>query len=215
MSPGPAPEPEFWVLDAVAVPHSAAPTLSFRMRVRESSGRPVYTIALIAQIQLEASERTHDAASRERLLDVFGEPERWGDTARGVLWARPEVLVPSFTGSTQFELQVVCSTDLELATTRYLDAVPDGNAPLSFHFSGSVIYEEGDDRIQLARVPWHVSAQFRLPVETWRKACGDGGLVRVSGETFHDLRRYAGERGLHTEDAAIVDLLSGARTEAG
>ena len=39
--------------------------------------------------------------------------------------------------------------------------------------------------------------------------------MRVGGETFQDLRRYAGERGLHTEDAAIADLLSGARTEAG
>ena len=215
MSAGPAPEPEFWVLDAVAVPHSAAPTLSFRMRVRESSDRPVYTIALTAQIQLEASERPHDAATKARLLDVFGEPERWGDTARGVLWARPEVLVPSFTGSTQFELQVVCSTDLELATTRYLEAVPDGHAPLAFHFSGSVIYEEGADRIQVSRVPWHVSAQFRLPLETWRRACGDGGLVRVGGDTFLELRRYANERGLHTEDAAIVDLLQSARAEAG
>ena len=82
MSAGPAPEPEFWVLDAVAVPHSAAPTLSFRMRVRESSERPVYTIALTAQIQLEASERPHDAATKARLLDVFGEPERWGDTVK-------------------------------------------------------------------------------------------------------------------------------------
>ncbi len=215
MSAGPAPEPEFWVLDAVAVPHSAAPTLSFRMRVRESSERPVYTIALTAQIQLEAAERPHDAATKARLLDVFGEPERWGDTARGVLWARPELLVPSFTGSTQFELQVVCSTDLELATTRYLEAVPDGDAPLAFHFSGSVIYEEGGDRIQVSRVPWHVTAQFRLPLETWRKACGDGGLVRVGGDTFLELRRYASERGLHTEDAAIEDLLAAARAEAG
>ena len=91
-----APEPEFWVLDAVAIPHAAEPTLSFRMRVSEGSDRDVYTIALKAQIQLEASERPHSEESRERLRDVFGEPERWNDTARGVLWTCRDVLVPSF-----------------------------------------------------------------------------------------------------------------------
>ena len=210
----PAPEPEFWVLDAVAIPHTAEPTISFRMRVREGSEREVYTIALKAQIQLEASERPHSEESRERLRDVFGEPERWNDTARGVLWTCRDVLVPSFRGSTKFELQVPCSTDLELATTRYFDAVPDGHAPLAFHFSGSIIYADGPDRMQVARVPWHVMAQYRLPVEVWRAAAGDGGLVRLSGETFAGLRDYAAGQGLLSSDAAVSDLLESARTEA-
>ena len=211
---GVAPEPEFWVLDAVAIPHAAEPTLSFHMRVRESSERDIYTIALKAQIHLEASERPHSEESRERLQDVFGEPERWNDTARGLLWTCRDVLVPSFRGSTKFELQVPCSTDLELATTRYFDAVPDGHAPLAFHFSGSVIYADGPDRMQVTRVPWHVMAQYRLPVEVWRSAAGSGGLVRVGGDTFAELRDYATERGLLSSDAAVADLLAAARAEA-
>ena len=113
-----------------------------------------------------------------------------GTTPRaGVLWTCRDVLVPSFRGSTKFELQVPCSTDLELATTRYFDAVPDGHAPLAFHFSGSIIYADGPDRMQVARVPWHVTAQYRLPVEVWRAAAGDGGLVRLGGDTFAELAR--------------------------
>ena len=50
----------------------------------------------------------------------------------------------------------------------------------------------------------------------WRRGArtsgATGGLVRgAAGRRSHDLRRYAGERGLHTVDAAIVDLLAGAR----
>ncbi|MGH2741788.1 MAG: DUF6084 family protein [Thermoleophilaceae bacterium] len=206
------PDPEFWVLDARPVPHSAAPTLSFRMRVRDRSERDIYTIALVAQINLDLIERPHEDGTRERLRDVFGEPERWGDTGRGVLWAKREVLVPSFTGSTSFELQVPCNSDLELATTRYLEALPDGEAPFSFHFSGSIVYAGDEDRLQLARVPWHVTAQFRLPVDTWRRAVGgSGGLVRVGDETFEALRRHRIEQGLYSLDAAVADLLKAVR----
>ena len=107
-----------------------------------------------------------------------------------------------------------CSTDLELATTRYFDAVPDGHAPLAFHFSGSIIYADAPDRMQVARVPWHATAQYRLPVEVWRAAAGDGGLVRLSGETFAGLREHASERALLSSDAAVADLLAATRTEA-
>jgi hypothetical protein len=211
----PLPEPEFWVLDCVAVPHAAAPTLSFKLRVKDGSGLEVYTIALAAHIHLEASSRPHDKETRESLQDVFGEPERWNDTARSVIWAKRDVLAPSFTGSTSFELELPCSTDLELATMRYLDAVPDGEVPLAFHFSGSIFYRGRHDRMQLTMVPWHTTAQFRLPIETWRKAVGDrGGLVRVTDETFEALKRYRTDRGLPSLGGAVSDLIAGARVEA-
>jgi hypothetical protein len=209
------PEPEFWVLDARAVAHAAAPTLAFRMRIKDGSERDVYTVALTVQIHLEPVQRAHDDETRERLSDVFGEPERWGDTASRVMWAKHDVLVRSFTGTTEFELDVPCSSDLELATTRWFQAVPDGVAPLTFHFNGSVFYRDEHDRLQLTQVPWHSEAQFRLPLETWRKAVADrGGLVRLQDDTFETLRRYRIARGVHSLDAAVADLLEGARLEA-
>lgn len=209
MRAAPLPEPEFWVLDCVPVPHTAAPTLSFKLRVKDGSGLEVYTVALTAQIHLEASSRAHAHDVRQGLQDVFGEPERWNDTARSVIWAKRDVLVPSFTGSTSFELELPCSTDLELATTRYFEAVEDGEAPLAFHFSGSVFYRAEHDRMQLTMVPWHSTAQFRLPLATWRKAVGErGGLVRVSGEAFAELKQFQHERGLPSLGAAVSELVA-------
>jgi hypothetical protein len=193
----------------------AAPTLSFKLRVKDASELEVYTVALTAQIHLEASSRPHERETREGLQDVFGEPERWNDTARSVIWAKRYVLVPSFTGSTSFELELPCSTDLELATTRYFEGVEGGEAPLAFHFSGSIFYRGQHDRMQLTMVPWHSTAQFRLPLETWRKAVGDrGGLVRVTDETFEALRRYRLDRGLPSLGSAVADLADRARVEA-
>jgi hypothetical protein len=214
MSAVPLREPEIAVLGVSAVPHAAAPTLTFALEISDDSGLEIYTIALTAQLHVEARERAHDDETRQRLADVFGGAERWGDTARGVLWATREVLVPSFTGTCAFELQVPCSADLELATTRYLQAVPDGLVPLAIHFSGSVLYRGADDRLQVTQVPWHATARYALPLAAWRAAVGDrGGLVRVSDGTFDALRRYRLDRGLHSLDDAVAELLDAARAE--
>jgi hypothetical protein len=208
----PLPEPEFWVLGCEPVPHAAAPTLAFRLRVRDRSELEIYAAALSIQIHLEPIQREHTDVVRERLGDVFGEPERWGDTARAVMWARQDVLVRSFSGSTSFELTVPCSSDLELATARWFEAVDDGDAPLTLHFSGSVFYRAEGDRLQVTLVPWTAEAQFRLPVATWKAAVGDrGGLARLGGDTFEALRRHRLEHGLPTLDAAVADLLESAR----
>lgn len=206
-------EPQLRVVGADAIKHAASPTIAFHLAIRELSQREVYTVALTAQIQIEPVQRQHDAETRERLVDVFGEPERWGDTARGVLWARQEALVPSFTGQTDFDLVVPCSTDLELATTRYFEAVGDGVVPLQFHFSGSILYRGDEDRLQLVRVPWHLVARYQFPVETWREAAPEGGgLVRLDADTFEALRRHRHERALPSLDATVADLLA-ARVE--
>ena len=43
--------------------------------------------------------------------------------------------------------------------------------------------------MQLTRVPWHATAQFRLPVETWRTAVGaTAGSCACRGDTFEALR---------------------------
>lgn len=210
------PELEFWVLDAQPVPHAAAPVLAFRLRARDRSEREIYTAALSVQIQIEAAQRPHDEVTRERLFELFGEPERWGDTARGVLWTREEVLLPSFTGSVTHDLHVPLSSDAELASFKYFNALPDGEVPLSFHFSGTVFYAGEQDRMQLTQVSWSAEAQFRLPIETWRRTIEEhhppGGYVHLSDETLEALRQLREERGFMSLDAVLADLAMGART---
>ena len=44
----------------------------------------------------------------------------------------------------------------------------DGDVPLTFHFSGNVLYRGEGGRLQIVQVPWESSAAFALPVTTWR-----------------------------------------------
>ncbi len=96
--------PEFAVLGVEVVEDAAAPTLRFRLGVSEPSQREIFTIALTAQINVEPARRDHDAATRERLVDLFGEPERWPATTHPFLWAQATTLVPTFTGAGMFTL---------------------------------------------------------------------------------------------------------------
>ena len=64
------------------VDHAAAPTLSFTLEIDDRSGREVFAVALTIQIQLEPIKRKYDDATRERLVELFGEPGRWATTAR-------------------------------------------------------------------------------------------------------------------------------------
>ena len=107
----------------------------------DPTGREVYTIALSTQIQIDPARRAYDDATRERLVELFGAPERWGATTHSVpLGARRRRSCPSFTGATSFALDVPCTYDLEVAATKYFYSLPDGEVPLTFHFNGTVLY---------------------------------------------------------------------------
>jgi Family of unknown function (DUF6084) len=146
--------PEFAVLGVEVVEDAVAPTLRFRLGVSEPSEREIFTIALTAQINVEPARRDHDEATRERLVDLFGEPERWPATTHPFLWTNATTLVPSFTGAGMFTLPVPATFDLEVAATRYFHSLPDGEAPLAFHFSGSILLRGEDGRVQIVSVPW-------------------------------------------------------------
>ena len=57
---------------------------------------------------------------------------------------------------------------MEVASSKYLYGLSDGEVPLAFNFNGTVHYRGDDGRLQLSLVPWSCSAEFRLPVATWR-----------------------------------------------
>jgi hypothetical protein len=206
-----APDPDFEVLSASPIEHAAAPTVGFRVRASDDSGRRVFTIAVTAMITVEPSKRPYDPASRERLVELFGEPERWASTTTNFRWAQAESLVPAFTGSTEFELVVACSYDLELAAAKYFHGLEDGVAPLRFHFNGTVFYEADDGRMQIVQIPWDRSPRFRMPIEVWRRTIDAAypyrAWVPVHTETLARLQRRKSEHGLPNFDAVIGELL--------
>lgn len=210
------PAPEFSVVGVAHQPHAATPTLRFTLEVTEPSDFQVYAIALSTQVNIDPARRAYDDATREKLVELFGAPERWPATTRSFVWAMVDVLVPSFTESTTFELPVSCTYDLEVAATHYFDALPDGEVPLSMHFSGRVMYVDADRRLQITQVPWTCMAQYAMPVSVWRAMIAHhfphSGFIRLHDDTLAQLASEKARRGLPTFDAVVNDLL-GARSE--
>jgi len=215
-SPVPAlPEPEFAVIGVRAVRYAAAPALTLDLQVSEPSGRPVYMIALTIQLMIEPARRSYDEATRARLVELFGAPERWAVTTRSLVWARLDVLVPAFTGTTTVTVPVACSYDLELAASKYLYSLPDGEAPLALHFNGTIYYPGDDGGLQMVLVPWNKSIDFRMPVSVWRETIEhyypNTGWVALRSQTLEALQREKLDRGLATLDACMEALLKEAR----
>jgi hypothetical protein len=205
-----APALELEVLGAEPALHVASPALHFRLRAREPAQREVYMVALSTQVHIDPGLRGHDAATRELLVDLFGSPERWAATTTSVVWARVETLLPSFTSEAEFTLVMPCTYDLEVASAKYLDSLPDGDVPLSFHFSGRIFYRGEDGRLQIVLTPW-TSAVYRMPVAVWRRMIDQhypgGGFIRLQDDTLRALAGHKARQGFPTFDAAIADLL--------
>ena len=203
--------PEFAVQDVTWIRDAAAPTLSFALGVTEASGREVFTIALTAQINIDPARRQYDAETRAELVELFGAPERWASTTKSFVWAQVSALVPSFTDETTFTVQVPCTYDLELAASKYLYAVPDGEVPLSFHFTGSVLHRGDGGQLQIVLIPWTCSADWRMPVAVWREMMEhhypSAAWVRLHPETMASLSRYKAREGLPSYDACVAELL--------
>ena len=209
-APGP-PAPEFSILGVEAIPHSAAPNLVFTGHVSETSGREVYAIALTTQVMIDPARRSYDEATRERLVELFGEPERWGATTHSFLWAELSTMVSSFTGATTFRLPMQCNYDLEIAATKYIHSVPGGEVPLSFHFTGTIFYRGDADRLQIVKVPWDCTVRFGMPAAVWREMIEEhypnGGWVRLSDETLERLGQRKAAGAHPSFDATVAALL--------
>jgi hypothetical protein len=205
------PEMTFEVLGAAHEPFAAQPTLRFELSASEPSDRPIYAISLTAQINFDPARRAYDDKTREDLFELFGSPERWPSTTRSFLWCHATTLVHSFTGATTFAMQVPCTADLEVVASRYIEALPDGDVPLSFHFTGRVLYAGAERQVQVVHLAWSTSAQFRMPVKVWKDMIkhhhGESRFALLHDDTLHDLLKYKRERGLHSLDACVLDLL--------
>jgi Family of unknown function (DUF6084) len=164
------PDLQFKIESAESVPFAAVPMLAFRLCVENGSlGTSIHSIALHAQIQIEAPRRRYSAGEQERLLDLFGEPERWGQTLRPMLWTHADVTVPAFSESAALDLHVPCSFDFNLAATKYFHGLSDGDIPLIFLFSGSCFYVGVSGGLEIAPIPWSKETRFRLPARVWRE----------------------------------------------
>ena len=191
--------------------HAAAPTLLFDLRVQETTGAKVHALVLRTQLRIEPTKRRYSDEEAVRLHDLFGERPRWADTQRAMQLAAVDVALPGFTGLKDVALPVPFTYDLELASTRYLHALGDGDAPLLLLFSGTVFYAGGANGLQVAQVPWDREVSVRLPAATWREMMDlyfpDSAWLRLRTATVDALGRFKSREALATWDETLERLL--------
>jgi len=198
------------VIGAHPEAYAAVPTLMLRLAVTEPSDDPIHAIALRAQIQIEPQRRRYTKVEESRLLELFGEQPQWGESLRPFLWTHATAMLAGFTGRTEVELPVACSYDFDVAAAKYLHALGDGEIPLVVMFSGTV-FARRNGVVSVQPVPWHVEANYRLPVTVWRDMMDlyfpNSGWIRLRRETIDVLTRFKAERAIPSWDDAFELLL--------
>lgn len=202
-------ELSFTVLDSYPLPYALSPSLGIKLRARETTGARVHTIALRAQVQIEPQKRRYTEAESSALVDLFGTLDRYGDTLKPMLWTHVSTMVLGFSGEKEFELQIPCSYDFEVAANKYLNALENGEIPMILLFSGTV-YTEGERGIAAELMSWSCEARHRLPVPVWRATMDahfpNSAWIRIDRDVFAELDRFRVSESIPTWDATIVRL---------
>ena len=207
------PDLSFAVEGAEAVAYSATPLLAFKLRITNADpNEAVQSVALRCQLQIEATHRKYGAQEQERLLDLFGAPERWSRTLRAMLWTHASINVPPFQGDIVVDLPVACTFDFNVAAAKYFAGLDDGEVPLNLMFSGTIFYESGDDGLQIEQIPWDREAKFRLPVRVWKEMIDiyypNSAWLCLRRDVFEKLSQYKMDRGIPTWEETIERLLN-------
>ncbi len=209
---GRAPELAFRVEGLAPLTPAAAPTLCFTLGIDAAGAQPIRSVMLQTQLQIAARRRRYDAGAEAQLFELFGEPERWGTTLRTLPWTQVTTVVPAFSGSTTVELRVPCTYDFEVAASRYLLALHDGEVPLELLFSGTLFYADEDGRLQAGQISWNQEAEYAMPIAVWRATMDNHfpgcGWLRVGSESFARLASYRSRHALATWDDVVDRLLA-------
>ena len=191
-------------------PFAAGPSLLFDLRISDDSGRRVHSIALRTQFRIEPRNRKYAPEEQARLVDLFGEPARWGETLNPLQLATIATTVAGFTDAITATVTVPLTYDLDIASTKFCHGLADGEIPLLLLFAGTVYYQ-GEEGVQVGPVPWSEEAPFRLPVATWRAAMDDhypgSTFIRLSRATVDALSAYRSKHVITTWDETLERLL--------
>jgi len=190
--------------------YAASPSLNLRLRLSDEDNRRIDTIALKIQVQIDPRKRGYTAGEQAKLVELFGEPGRWGETLRTVHWTHISVIVPPFTGTTEVDIPIPCTYDFEIASSKYFDALEDGEIPLLLLFSG-MLFSKAECGFSAEMVPWHLECGYRLPAQLWRDAMNhffpNQAWIRIRKDTFDELYRFRTEHALLSWEDTVRKLL--------
>jgi hypothetical protein len=206
------PELDFKVTGIEPAAHGLMPLLNFVVEVTNSSPtQTIHNVILQAQIQFQVTQRRYNATEKEKLTELFGKPERWGDTLRTKLWTLAQTTVRTFTGSTTAKLTIPCTFDLNVMAAKYFYALKEGEVALLFLFSGTIFYEADDGRLQVQQISWNKECQYRMPVAVWKELMDhhypNSAWLSLNREVFERLYAYRRSHGLSTWDQTLEHLL--------
>lgn len=207
-------ELSFDVVDVTPARYAAAPGLTARLRIEESTDVRIHAIALRCQVRIDAQRRGYRADEAAGLVDQFGATDRWGTTLKPFVWMHCSAMVQGFSGSTEVELPMPVTYDFEVTASKYLHALQDGNVPLTFLFSGTV-FTRGQQGFGVEQLSWSLESAYRMPVEVWRSAMREfypgSGWLRLHHDTLVELAGYKAAQGLTTWDTVVESLLAAKR----
>jgi hypothetical protein len=212
------PDLDFNVTGVEAAARGLTPLLHFQLEV---SSRPeqevVQAVLLHTQIQIQSPQRSYNAGEKERLGELFGTPDRWGQTLRNRLWTNAQATVGSFAGSAKAILPVQCTYDLNVVATKYLYALEGGEVPLLFLFSGTIFYAAEDGRLQVQQISWNKECGYRMPVRVWQELMEahfpNSAWLWLQRDVFDRLYAYKRSQGLATWEQALERLLPATERE--
>jgi len=181
-----------------------------RLRITRDSDEPVHAMVLKAQIRIEPQRRRYSADEERRLVELFGEAPRWGETLKPFLWTHVSTTVAEFTGSVDIDLPVAVTYDFEVAAAKYLHGLGDGDVPIVLLFSGTT-FGFRDGALVVEPIAWNVEAGYPLPVSVWRDTMDaffpNSGWIRVDRDTLDDLTVYKAEHALTSWENTFERLL--------
>lgn len=211
------PDLDFKIDGAAVVEFSASPAIALKLHVTNTDPEEhIHSVALRCQIQIEVTRRSYTTQDKQKLRDLFGEPDRWGQTLRNLLWTHVSVNVPPFQGSTVVDVPVPCTFDFNVAATKYFHGLGDGDVPLCVMFSGTVFYSRSGEDMQVAPISWDKEVSFRLPVKIWRDMMesyypGTAWLC-LRRDVFERLYDYKVRHGIPTWEEAMEKMLPAEET---
>jgi hypothetical protein len=207
------PDLDFSVTGVEPAARGLTPLLHFKLAVTNTPADETIHAAIVqVQVQVEAPQRVYNDREKEKLLDLFGTPDRWGQTLRNKLWAHTQACLSQFTGRTETVLPLPCTYDLNLTATKYFNGLEGGEVPLLFLFSGTVFYAAADGRLQVQPISWSKECGFRMPVERWRQLMDhhypNSAFLYLRRDLFERLCAYKQLQGFATWEQAIEHLLA-------
>lgn len=149
---------------------------------------------LRCQLQIEPVRRRYNPQEQQRLIELFGEPERWSQTLRPLLWENLTVSVPGFIGSTMHLRHQPGHHQVRLRPRRR--RVSPQPALRRNRLS------PGPRRPPGQQIPWSSEARYRLPLRVWKQMMDsfypDGRWLYLRRDSFDSLYDYKTRHGIST-----------------